>query len=152
MKKWIQRCFIYILLKRTLSRRLFSIHCVFYSSTFARTGTSCDSEYLFLPSVCLRIRCIIVWMIRTIFTERKRSCEKVKFSQVSVCLVLSRGDEYVQWGGYIQGVGMPRELVCPGDSYSLTPPIHETWDTMIGKRAVRILLECFLFWYQSVRG
>ena len=39
-------------------------------------------------------------------------------------------DEYVQWGGYIQG------WVCPGIGYvqgirtlSL-PPIHETWDTI----------------------
>ena len=80
-------------------------------------------------------------------TTRKRSCGKVMFSEVFVCLrggVLSRGGVHPQYGGAIlstvchpqQGCSM-KEGCCEG-----TPA------PLVNKQAVCILLECILVFIQ----
>ena len=69
------------------------------------------------------------------FTARKRSCAKVMFSAMCVCLSVHRGfpcDHYTS---------------CIGRYHSRPPPHHLPLSNLprtFRKRSVRILLECFL--------
>ena len=75
------------------------------------------------------------------FTTRKRSCEKVMFSQVCVCSqgvdISSTRSLRGEWALTPLGVGMSRGWV-------LTPRIHGILCNIVNKRAVRIQLGCFL--------
>ena len=89
----------------------------------------------------------------TIITACQRSCGKVMFSQVSVC---SRGE-----GGYSGPMSLfgggwdlvwwvppsphpPRHGTSWVGMSTPTPPKHGIQCDTVGKRAIRILLECFL--------
>ena len=127
----------------------------------------------FHPTILLKSRASVI-------TTHKRSCGKVKFSQ-SVCShwvpcpfwglsLVPGGSRYVRQSGYVQqlgwyvrGMGMSggvmssRGWVCTGVGGYVgvgTHPLgYGIWDTVSGKWAVRILLECwFVILYKSLQS
>ena len=80
-----------------------------------------------------------------VFSDRKRSCRKVIFSQTSLCSQV--GKIHASWERDLPSIPPGYQTWGPTNLSPTGPDIKCTKTRTVSKWAVRILLECFLIYF-----